>query len=430
MSGPKKARYRLSPAQLAAIAERRRLTLELAKQQAKLADGVLQLAPYMTLFQEALDKNEILLQYLDTDGGLEEKVHGLRTIISSTKALATRCNKKELNQMTDAVAKVHHCKQQVQALSVEIAELIAKNDHTLNQKLGTAMDKGFEHSFIEVKSKAVSELEAMQAQSIEQLSVMLGNTELNPEYRARLSEAIKAVQSTNDIGIMKTFSTVTVSPLLKECNTYLKACEEQKPLFDDLYAEYRALCEIYYLVPQHYYYSDVSIQALEQEIQRISYMGAQEDEQAYISDCLDEVMTEMGYDVLGSREVTKKNGTHFRNELYHYGDGTAVNVTYSSDGRIAMEIGGIDHADRVPNAKETHTLCEAMEEFCDSFQEVEERLREKGVVVADRISMLPASAAYAQIINVSEYDLTTQVDKLAIKKDQRQVTKQMARKVE
>ena len=33
-------------------------------------------------------------------------------------------------------------------------------------------------------------------------------------------------------------------------------------------------------------------------------------EQAYISECVDEVMADRGYDLIGSRDVRKKSGKH------------------------------------------------------------------------------------------------------------------------
>ena len=134
-------------------------------------------------------------------------------------------------------------------------------------------------------------------------------------------------------------------------------------------------------------------------------------------------MEEMGYIVIGSREVTKKNGKHFRNELYTYGEGTAVNVTYSSDGKIAMELGGVDTTDRLPNDQETSILCKSMELFCDDFKEIERRLLTKGVVLADRISLLPPDAEYAQIINTADYHMTEKTETLQTKKQQRVATK-------
>ena len=229
---------------------------------------------------------------------------------------------------------------------------------------------------------------------------------------------------------MKNYSALTVKPLLKKCTQFLTEYEQYHEEFDALYSEYLALCELYYYVAREYTCSAESAEALKIEIQRIKETVAEDDEQAYISNCLDEVMIEMGYSVLGSREVTKKNGKHFRNELYSYGEGTAVNVTYSSDGKIAMELGGIDTADRLPDAHETSELCDAMQSFCDNFKEIEKQLAAKGVIVRDRVSILPPNAEYAQIINTSDYKMQSEAEKLQAKKEKRKVSKPKIMKAE
>ncbi|MDR1069325.1 MAG: hypothetical protein LBL37_00855 [Gracilibacteraceae bacterium] len=129
-------------------------------------------------------------------------------------------------------------------------------------------------------------------------------------------------------------------------------------------------------------------------------------EQAYISDCVNEVMAEMGYDVIGSRTVVKRSGKRFRNELFSYGDGTAINVTYDPAGQIAIELGGIDRTDRIPTAEEAEALHEDMESFCSDFGDFEERLQAKGVLLKSRVSLAPPAAEYAAIINLTDYTVT------------------------
>ena len=129
-------------------------------------------------------------------------------------------------------------------------------------------------------------------------------------------------------------------------------------------------------------------------------------EQAYISDCVDEVMADMGYDLIGSREVRKKSGKRFRNELFTFNEGTAVNVTFSPDGQISMELGGLSREDRIPTSEETEILTHDMESFCGEFAEFERRMLAKGVVVGQRIALSPPTAEYAAIINVEDYDIS------------------------
>ena len=80
-----------------------------------------------------------------------------------------------------------------------------------------------------------------------------------------------------------------------------------------------------------------------------------------------------------------------------------MNVTYSSDGKITMELGGIGNDDRLPTETESARLASDMRTFCDDYHEIEQRLLKKGIVTK-KISVLPPDAQYAQIINVSDYN--------------------------
>jgi hypothetical protein len=67
-----------------------------------------------------------------------------------------------------------------------------------------------------------------------------------------------------------------------------------------------------------------------------------------------------------------------------------------------------------------------MERFCDDFKEIERRLLAKGVILADRLSMLPPSAEYAQIINISDYQMTEDTSKLQAKRQRKTATRRKA----
>ena len=132
-------------------------------------------------------------------------------------------------------------------------------------------------------------------------------------------------------------------------------------------------------------------------------------------------MADMGYDLIGTRKVQKKSGKHYRNELFTFNEGTAVNVTFAPDGQISMELGGLAREDRIPTAEETEVLTRDMESFCDEFDEFERRMLEKGVVVGNRIALSPPAAEYAGIINVNDYeiDASTQISVMDAKEKRR-----------
>ena len=218
---------------------------------------------------------------------------------------------------------------------------------------------------------------------------MKSNPILPEKLITEISVIISEFETITDPHYKKNYRSVKVIPLIRKCRDYLTFYHNNHDDFLEMQEEYLALCNLYGYHAIDIPFSIEGYSKLHDEIERIKTQSKKSAEQAYIQQVLDDVMTEMGYSVIGRREVTKRNGKHFRNELYTFGEGTAVNVTYSSDGRIAMELGGLDTSDRMPTEGECTALCAEMEEFCTDFKEIEKRLLSKGVILANRVSLLP-----------------------------------------
>ena len=255
------------------------------------------------------------------------------------------------------------------------------------------------------------------------LDLMSADSRLSTVLLAKVAQIKRNFAGITDSTFRKNFAALSITPLLKECNKYLKLYEETAPLR----IEYKVVCDMVGEPEKPFEISQAAIQNIKAEIARLREKIARDDEKSYISKCLDEVMSDMGYDVIGHREVTKKSGGHFKSELFSYEDGTAVNVTLSDDGHITMELCGLDDSDRLPEADESERLCEHMESFCEDFGEIERRLAEKGVVLRSRIQRLPPSVEYAQILNVSDYKITGDVEQFNHKRRREKTSRPLQR---
>lgn len=426
MSGPKSSRYTLTPEQRRILAEQRAIERRKSVASENIKRNNKRLLQIGSMFSTAKQVSGELLSRRGNDGGFADKLLELENVIAPVAPIISRTDNNDVNSLESTSKEVAASLAKAEKLAAELSSISAKNQIALHVSLNTDIDKGFSTSFADIQSSSQATKSANKAKIRNQLIEMKNNQSFPEELVAELSAALSKVDSIEDEVFLKNYSSVTVTPLINRCKQYLaeyEACHEE---FEQLYAEYFALCDLYFYVAQEYPCCNASIEVLKSEIKRIKETVDADDEQAYISDCLDEVMEEMGYTVIGSREVTKKNGKRFRNELYTYGEGTAVNVTYSSDGKIAMELGGIDATDRLPDDHETSILCESMEQFCDDFKEIEKCLLAKGVVLADRISLLPPSAEYAQIINTTDYHMTEKAEALQTNKQRRATTKRKA----
>ena len=265
------------------------------------------------------------------------------------------------------------------------------------------------------------------------LSTMLKELNLPDSIVEEIQQADRYLQKVSDIQYLSTFEAVTLNGLNKKIADYNKEQIERRKEFNELLARYKALCVMAEENAKKYDYTEASVGIISAEIERLEYALVKQQEQEYIDECVNEVMTEMGYNLIGERVVKKRSGKKFRNELFTFNEGTAVNVTYSSDGQISMELGGISREDRVPNPEECEMLTQDMESFCSEFKEFEKRLRTKGVMVNNRIALAPPSAEYAAIINVSDYDVLegTQITEMkSVERKKRAVEKKIMRRTE
>lgn len=227
---------------------------------------------------------------------------------------------------------------------------------------------------------------------------------LSEELVYEVRNAISNLESIARAEQLDTFDSITVKKIFRDLESYRLECKRKKDEFQEALLRYRMLCDMAGRVEdRESIFSDKNI--LDKAIAELEKIVVKQKEQAYIADCVDEVMHDMGYDLIGYRQVRKKSGKQFKNELYRFGEETAINITYSPEGQISMELGGIAREDRIPTAEETDVLTQDMESFCGEFAEFEKRMREKGVIVGNRIALMPPTTDYAAIINVSDYEM-------------------------
>lgn len=249
--------------------------------------------------------------------------------------------------------------------------------------------------------------EAEKERLDEQLRVLSLNNDCSADLRGEVFSAVTALSRITTKERFNTFQAVTIQPLLNRIEITRLQILEQKKEFEELQLRYTALCSVAGIQPEVFLSESNALNKIRNKVAALEKQVVMQTEQEYISDCVNEVMSEMGYDIIGNRSVTKRSGKRFRNELFSYGDGTAINVTYDSEGQIAMELGGIDRADRIPTSEEVDVLREDMESFCSDFKDLEERLKAKGVMIKSRVSMAPPTVEYAAIINISDYTITS-----------------------
>ena len=419
MSGPKSSRYTLTPEQRRILAEQRRIEAAKAVARATVKRNASALRRLSVGAEHEATIAGEAMSRLGDDGGYTKKVGELRSVIREAEATAAQVDTNSLSSLESAAKSTSESVRKAEQLRKEIQEIVSGTESKVKADIAASLDGGFSVSFADLRPAVPDTTDGLNQKKAEidsRIEAIYRSGILSDELSAELEQVRARAATIGDEQFLKNYIAITLNPLLKRCAAYAETYRAYHEEYESLYSEYVALCELYHYVPQDVPFSAEAIPFLKKEIERIKTTAEKQSEQAYIQNALDEVMTEMGYSVIGSREVTKRNGTHFRNELYTYGEGTAVNVTYSSDGRIAMELGGLDSTDRTPTASESSALCEEMEDFCEDFKEIERRLLARGVILASRISLLPPDSTYAQIINTSDYQMCTHTERFTAEK--------------
>lgn len=410
MSGPKSTRYTLTPEQRRILAEARERERKTRREWDKLQQQKSELTNLKDYLESATKSVDMLVERLGSGKEEQQYIHDslaqIQEVVQEASAINIQSGLEKLQSINSKIQTVVKSAKKAKTLyegqSKEIAD-----------KLSTDIDDSISAGMmIRVDEEIVKPLSHLEAQH-KKIDEVIDSVQALNISRELQEESIEIRQKAHEItseGFIDNYYAMTVLPFVKQCKRYDEQLAEYGEEFEELTSKHRYYSEYLGLPVVQFVFSMDKIETLKQEVNELEHQCEQLEEQRHISESLDEVMREMGYHVVGNREVIKKSGRKFRNELYHFSEGAVVNITYAVNGQISMELGGVDTCDREPSEAECVALCDEMTEFCGDFQEIEKRLKEKGVVLANRISMLPPVEEYAQIINISDYEMTEEVD--------------------
>ena len=397
MSGPKTSRYKLTPAQRRMLIAQRERQRRCGEASAFLASIRTKLCRLKQFPADELERAEILMQrtgehvYSEKRDELCQRVQEVIEKIDEVKGSEDPA----LLERT-----LEQAKQEYERLLNLRGEIAAQ----LRRDVNGGIDKAFSADLSGLGSdeeRRSAELRETIFARVERFS----SPELSEPLKLDVMEVRERLVKLNSADELSNFSALTVAPLEKRCREYEQLRREYGVEFDRLTARYHALCGELGRNPEAVTMERGAVQRLETLSAELEAEIQHAEEQAYINRCIDEVMEEMGYRLIGNRSVVKRSGTRLRSELYSFSEGTAVNVTYSSVGSITMELGAADVRSRLPGEDEAKRLTEDMRSFCGSFKEFGRRLLEKGVE-AEHLSLLPPEPEYAQVIDISGYEMT------------------------
>lgn len=418
MSGPKTSGYTLT-------AEQRRILRELARMQRLLDAARLKVERSLKDVSGIVSEIDTML-YKSNDSLSEQSQQTIKLrneamlLVNEAKGMGDTSDVGALNAQSEKLSEMTTKLLTIKSDYVRQLEALKK---AINKKFAECVSDSaglsFKHITRKADNKELEEQKRLLA-VIEEAIDGIEKVHLPKEYLIQINTLMQKLSEMDNLEFIQNFYAMSVKPVIKSCKEYENFFKYNYAEYEDLLATYKVLAKEAQQEVEEIPFSNTAIASLKQKIEVLEDIAYCAKEQEYISTCIEEAMQEMGYDVIGSREVTKKSGRKFRNELYLFEEGTAVNVTYTGNGQISMELGGLDTEDRVPTNSESIALTDSMYSFCDAYAELERKLRKKGIVTK-HISILPPEEQYAQIINTEDYEMTEDVEKFDVKKDRKQI---------
>ena len=243
---------------------------------------------------------------------------------------------------------------------------------------------------------------------LQKVSDMILKDEMLEQLRSLKEKATEIVDAT----YLNNFYQLVIAPFVEECTQYDAFCRAHLAEYQEYKTTYEILCKELSLVPQEMEISAEAIAFYQARTVVMQELLIKRHTREMVMQTVNEVMTEMGYDMIASRDVVKKSGKQYHDELYVYGSGTAISVVHSSDGQLTMEIGGLDYGDRKPTEEEVQNLSAQMTTFCLDYAAIAEMLKKKGLDMRV-VNMLPPDAEFATIINLDDYEVQGTVQTIA-----------------
>lgn len=413
MSGPKTSRYRLTPEQQKILMEQLRKAREEQLRKERLAQEKEKLTAIVSKVQILSTEIKLTCESVDISDEFEPIINKLERELDEIERLDSSENLlliKEKQKIMQGFAS------ELSSFTVKIGQIIDEKNNEEKEKFENRINVGFQTAFDYARIEKKQDLK--EDKIYKEMLFFFENSSgiILPLYlKKRVDDVIKQLNNLINKDYLDNFYTITFCPLVKEYEQYMTDYDLHSEDYYSLFAQYKVLlkqCDENFDASLEDFSMD-NLHKLKEIVDMLEKQRLDVQEQEYISRCLDEAMDEMGYQRVGKRSVIKKSGRQFVHKLYQIKEGTAVDVTYADNGQVTMEIGAIDNCDRSPSAEEAYHLTAEMNEFCTHYKELEELLRQKGIV-RNNISILPPSVEYAEVINVSEYELTRELDKYKV----------------
>lgn len=139
------------------------------------------------------------------------------------------------------------------------------------------------------------------------------------------------------------------------------------------------------------------------ETQRLENLQVEQMQNQLIYAASLDVLSEMGYELIGDNTLTKKSGITVKSTLLRLDNDTAINLTSTSNGQYTFELVGVNSDGHYPTEAEIAKLFELMCSKCHvDFATFTSKLAQKGIIMNDTNERTP-DISYCRSKKIGDY---------------------------
>lgn len=159
------------------------------------------------------------------------------------------------------------------------------------------------------------------------------------------------------------------------------------------------------------HYSVSSIKSKTEEIsERITELEKEiieREERKEISRSIDMAMEELGYKLCGQKAGSKSKQPI---KVYRFGEHSGIQMIQNDDGQIQLKVIGFSLDTQHISLYGTAFLINEQKEFCNIYDTIIEKFKEKGVYQVGKETRNPVNIQFNQFVNPLEYGISTNIE--------------------
>ena len=177
--------------------------------------------------------------------------------------------------------------------------------------------------------------------------------------------------------------------------------------FQDLYKDYQALSVMIDRTPKDPRdFSDAA--ALEKEIEELSMQYRKKDEMDYIADQINSVMVDLGYGLVSSQVLTRKDRSEVDCSLYQADEETGVAVYTDQSGAVMMRMTVLGEDQNITQEDRDFSYQRQID-FCAGHQDLVDALAKRGVYLK-QVSYMEPDKKHTYKVNIGDNQTAKQKD--------------------